>query len=91
MSLTVRQPALPKASVRVNRWLATSSAYRSSVLTHSPDCRVEWASRLIPPKVGEVSQALRVDQPARASEAVLRRRTASTPGEKLVRWTATCP
>ena len=55
----------------MNRRLATSSAYRCSVLTHSPDCRVEWASWLIPPKPGELSQALRVDQPARASEAVL--------------------
>ena len=67
----------------MNRWLVTRSAYRSSVLTHSPDCRVEWESWLIPPKPGEVSQALCVDQPARASEAVLRRRTASTPREKL--------
>ena len=91
LSLTVRQPALSKASLRVNRWLATSSAYRSSVLTHSPDCRVEWASWLIPPKPGEVSQALRVDQPARASEAVSWRRAASTPGEKFVPWTAACP
>ena len=39
------------------------------VLTHSPDCRVEWASWLTPPKPGEVIQALRVDQPARPSEA----------------------
>ena len=91
LSLTVRQPALSKASLRVNRRLATKSAYRSSVLTHSPDCRVEWASWLIPPKPGEEIQALRVDQSARASEAVLRRRTASMPAEKFVPWTATCP
>src|SRR6202035_5839219 len=91
LSLTVRQPALSKASLRVNRRLATRSAYRSSVLTHSPDCRVEWESWLIPPTPGEVIQALRVDQPARASEAVLRCRTVSTPREKLVPWTATCP
>ena len=80
----MRQPALLKASLRVNRRLVTSSAYRCSVLTHRPDCRVEWASWLIPPKPGEVIQALREDQPAWASEAVLRRRTASTPREKLV-------
>ncbi len=30
---------------------------------HSPDCRVEWGSWPIPPKPGEVIQALRVDQP----------------------------
>jgi hypothetical protein len=52
---------------------------------------VEWASQLIPPKVGEVSQALWLDQPELASEAVPWRRTASTPGEKAVPWTATCP
>ena len=90
-SLTVCHPALSKASLRVNRLLATSSPYRCVLLTHSPDCRVEWASQLIPPKVGEVSQALCVDQPARASEAVRWRRTASIPGEKLVPRTATCP
>ena len=84
LSFTVRQPALLKASLRVNRWLAISSSYLRLVLTHSPDCRVEWASWLTPPKPGEVSQALRVDQPARASEAVPRRRTASTPWEKFV-------
>src|SRR5258706_5906682 len=66
-SLTVRQPALSKASLRVSRRLPTSSAYRCSVSTHSPDCRVEWTSKLSPPRVGEVSQALCVDQPARAS------------------------
>ena len=49
LSLTVRQPALPKASLRVNRRLPISSSYRSSVSTHSPDCRVEWESWLIPP------------------------------------------
>ena len=87
----MRQPALPKASLRVNRLLPTSWAYRCVLLTHSPDCRVEWASWLIPPKLGELSQALCVDQPARASEAVSRRRTASMPGEKVVPWTATCP
>ena len=87
----MRQPALSKALLRVNRWLATSSAYRWMVLIHSPDCREEWASWLIPPKPGEVTQALRVDHQARASEAVLRRRTASTPAEKLVPWTATFP
>ena len=80
----MRQPALLKASLRVNRRLPMSSAYRCSVLTHSPDCRVEWESWLTPPKPGEVIQALCVDQPVRASEAVLRRRTASTPREKLV-------
>src|SRR5450755_127770 len=90
-SLTVCQPAFLKASLRVNRLLARSSPYRWLLLTHSPDCRVEWASQLIPPKVGEVSQALCVDQPARASKPVCWRRTASTPGEKLVPRTATCP
>ena len=44
--------------------LAVSWAYRCVLSTHSPDCRVEWASQLIPPKVGEVSQALWEDQPA---------------------------
>src|ERR1700733_6121903 len=63
-SLTVRQPALSKASLRVNRWLPKSTSYRPSVLTHNPDWRVAWAILLIPPKVGEVSQALWVDQPA---------------------------
>jgi hypothetical protein len=50
-SLTVCHPALLKASLRVNRLLARSSPYRWLLLTHSPDCRVEWASQLIPPKV----------------------------------------
>src|SRR5262249_11410636 len=90
-SLTVRQPALLKASLRVNRRLLTSSAYRWMLLTHSPDCRVECTSQLIPPKLGEVSQALRADHPARASEAARWRRNASTPGERLVPWTATSP
>src|SRR5260370_42333273 len=90
-SRAVGQPALSKPSLRVNRLLAVSSAYRCVVSTHSPDCRVECASQLMPPKVGEVSQALRADHPARASEAVRRRTTASMPGEKLVPRTATCP
>ena len=84
-------PALWKASLRVNRLLATSWAYRCVLSTHSPDWTVEWASQLIPPKVEDLSQALCVDQPARASKPVRWRRTASTPGEKLVPWTATCP
>ncbi len=70
-SATVCHPALLKASLRVNRWLATSSLYRCWLSTHSPDCRVEWASQLMPPKVGEVTQALCVDQPALGQHAVL--------------------
>ena len=80
-SATVCHPALPKASLSVNRWLARSSLYRWLLLTHSPDCRVEWASQLIPPKVGEVSQALCVDQPALVSLPFCRCRTESMAGE----------
>ena len=33
----------------------------------SPDCRVEWASQLMPPKVGDVRNALRDPKPAALS------------------------
>ena len=46
---------------------------------------------LTPPEVGEPSQALSVDQPAWVSMLCCWCRTASTPGEKVVPWTATWP
>ena len=52
---------------------------------------MEWASQLMPPNVGEVRNALREEKPAAASSALPASRTASTPGEKDVPWTATWP
>ena len=89
--MTVRHPARPKARVSVRRSLARSCWYRRALSTHTPDCRVEWASQLTPPNVGDVSQPLSDEKPAARSPRVPESSTASTPGEKLEPSTATRP
>ena len=56
-----------------------------------PDCSVECASQLSPPKVDEVRKALREEKPPARSCAVPWSSTASTPGENDEPWTATLP
>jgi hypothetical protein len=58
-SLTVRQPAFLKAPLRVTRLPEVTVSYFCCESIHSPVCRVEWASQLIPPNVGDVRNALR--------------------------------
>jgi hypothetical protein len=60
-------------------------------LTQTPDCSVECANQLPPPKVDEESQPLREEKPAASSRCVPASRTASILGEKGVPWTATFP
>src|SRR4051812_50087963 len=79
MTLTVRAPAFLNALVRVSRSVETRLRYRCSLLIHSPDSKVEWASQLPPPKVGEVSQPLRAPNPAAFRVAVPSSSTRPTP------------
>ena len=91
MTPTARHPARLNARVRVTRSAWTSWSYRRWPSTRIPDCSVECASQLRPPKVGEVRKALREEKPAARSCAVPRSSTASMRGEKDESWTATLP
>ena len=91
MAPTARHPARLNARVSVTRPFFTTWSYRHSPLTVTPDCRVECASQLRPPKVGDVRKALREEKPAARSCAAPRSSTASMRGEKDESWTATLP
>jgi len=91
MSATVRHPACPKIWLRVCRRLVTSTSYRCWLSTQRPDWNVECASQLIAPNVGEVSQALRLWNPAFSRSWDDEARTSSTPFEREEPWTATLP
>src|SRR4051794_33835706 len=58
-----RPPAPLTARVRVVRPFFATWSYRHWPLTVTPDCTVECASQLRPPKVGEVTKALREEKP----------------------------
>jgi hypothetical protein len=90
-SLTVRQPAFRKAEASVSRVREVTWSYFCWESIHRPLSRVECASQLTPPKVGEVRNALRAENPWEASSASPWRRTASTPGENQESCTATRP
>src|SRR5215207_9134110 len=88
MAPTARHPARLNARVRVRWSFLTSWSYRHWPLTRTPDCRVECASQLRPPKVGEVRKALREEKPAARSCASPRSSAASIRGERAESWTA---
>ena len=61
------------------------------MLIHTPDSSVEWASQLPPAYVDEVSQAVRVENPAARSWSYPAESTACTPGEICGSCNATRP
>ena len=90
MTPTARQPARLNAGEREAVGIdELVVAPLPSIRT--PDCRVECASQLRPPNVGEVRNALRDAKPADRSCAAPRSSTASTWGENDESWTATRP
>ena len=78
----VRQPARLNASAEREAIGADELVVAPWLSAQTPDCRVECASQLMPPKVGELRKPLRAEKPALRSCLFPSASSASTSGRR---------